>query len=170
MFSGIANPSRIFRLAFKLEKMDEKKSNIFFKLLWSWWCVRNYPLVRYLRRVLFPDSPTEILLWGKPDTDPGFWWTKIEKKIHLKFFSLLFLIKNCNLHIPRPPQRTSKLQDEKPSALKKNIQHFERCNLLPVLNFSGSFLPSCIRIRIRMRIRNILMRIQGPHWIHNTVL
>jgi hypothetical protein len=30
----------------------------------------------------------------------------------------LFLIKNCNLLIPRSPQRTSKLQ-EKPSALKR---------------------------------------------------
>jgi hypothetical protein len=71
-----------------------------------------------------------------PDTDPAFQVNpdaheygsgsgsrilmakKCEKKIQLKFFSFLFLIKSCNLLIPRPPWRTSKLQ-EKPSALKK---------------------------------------------------
>jgi hypothetical protein len=34
-----------------------------------------------------------------------------------KIFFLYFLFKNCNLFLPRPPHRTSKLQ-EKPSPLK----------------------------------------------------
>jgi hypothetical protein len=40
------------------------------------------------------------------------------KKIHF------FKIKNYNLPKPRPPSRTSKLQ-KKPSALKKELQHFK---------------------------------------------
>jgi hypothetical protein len=51
----------------------------------------------------------------KPDPDPtrikGFNDQKLKKKIQLKLFFLLFLIKNCNL-------RMSKLQ-EKPAALKR---------------------------------------------------
>jgi|LakMenE01Jun11ns_1017448.scaffolds.fasta_scaffold9717618_1 hypothetical protein len=43
---------------------------------------------------------------------------KLKKKIELNFFSFLFLIKNCNLFMPRPPQKISKIQ-EKPWALKK---------------------------------------------------
>jgi hypothetical protein len=35
-----------------------------------------------------------------------------------------FIIKNCNLLIPRTPQRTSKLQ-QKPSALVENIKHLK---------------------------------------------
>jgi hypothetical protein len=45
-------------------------------------------------------------------------WPKIEKKITAEKIFDIFLIKNCNLLIPRPPQDTSKLE-EKPSALKK---------------------------------------------------
>ncbi len=43
------------------------------------------------------------------------WWPKIENIYSWKFI-LIFLIKSCNLLIPRPPKRTPKLQ-EKPSAL-----------------------------------------------------
>jgi hypothetical protein len=58
-----------------------------------------------------------------PDPDPirGFNDQKL-KKIQLKKI-IFFLIKNYNLPIPRPPQRTSKLQ-EKPSDLKRGLQHF----------------------------------------------
>jgi hypothetical protein len=48
--------------------------------------------------------------------------TKIEKNTAEK--KLSFLIKNYNLLFPRAPYRTSKLQ-EKPSALKRNIQHLK---------------------------------------------
>jgi hypothetical protein len=54
------------------------------------------------------------------------------------------LIKNCNLLIPRPPYRTSKLQ-EKSSSLKRKHLALQNLNFL---NVCGSFWPSWIRIRI----------------------
>jgi hypothetical protein len=51
------------------------------------------------------------------------------------------LIKNYNLPIPRPPERTSKLQ-KKPSDLKRGHP--------TLFYFCGSFLPSWIRIRIQI--------------------
>jgi hypothetical protein len=66
-----------------------------------------------------------------------------------KFFWYLFLIKNCNLRIPRPPKRTSKLH-EKHSALKRKHSTLQKMKFMNF--FCGSFLPSWIRI-------------QGPHWI-----
>ncbi len=36
------------------------------------------------------------------DPDPGFWWPKIEKKYSWKKI-YIFLIKNCNLLLARPP-------------------------------------------------------------------
>jgi hypothetical protein len=53
----------------------------------------------------------------KPDPDPRFWWPNLKKKIMLKKI-YLFLIKNCNLLIPRPPERTPKLKKNS-SALKR---------------------------------------------------
>jgi hypothetical protein len=53
-----------------------------------------------------------------PDPDPGFDDLKL-KKIYSWKFNFYFLdCKNCNLLIPRPPERTPKLQ-EKPSAVKR---------------------------------------------------
>jgi hypothetical protein len=53
--------------------------------------------------------------------DPA--WTKNWKNTpeKVRFFSF----KNCNLLIPRPPERTSKLQ-EKLKTSKENIEHFKR--------------------------------------------
>ncbi len=65
-----------------------------------------------------------------------------KKKIWIKYY---------NLPIPRPPERTSKLQKK-----KENIKHFKISNFLILFYFCGSFLPSWIRIRIR---------IHGPDWI-----
>ena len=62
-------------------------------------------------------------------------------------FFFLFLIKNCNFLIPRPPYRTSKLQ-EKPSALKREHQTLPKMKCINFFLFSGSFLPSWIRIAI----------------------
>ncbi len=52
--------------------------------------------------------------------------------------------KNCNLLIPRPPQRTFKLQ-EKTSSLEREYLALQNLNFL---HFCGSILPSWIRIRI----------------------
>jgi hypothetical protein len=43
---------------------------------------------------------------------------KLIKNTAENFFNFLSKIANCNLLIPRPPDRTSKLQD-KPSTLKR---------------------------------------------------
>jgi hypothetical protein len=61
----------------------------------------------------------------------------------------IFLIKNCNLLIPRPLQRTSKLQ-EKPSAFKRKHSAIQNMNFIYFFFFRGSFFPSWIRIRIRI--------------------
>ncbi len=66
------------------------------------------------------------------EPDPGFWWQKIEKNLQLKKTNI-FLIKNCDLPIPRPQKRTSKLK-KKPQPSKKNIQHFKTWNFLIFLN------------------------------------
>ncbi len=109
---------------------------------------------------------------------------KLEKIYGWKFFFLFFFIKNCNLRIPRPPKRTSKLQ-EKPSALKREHPHFfQNMKFLDFFSyFCGSFFLSWIRIshpdtdplnwlnpdqiRIRIRIRNTDY---NPDHIHNEAL
>jgi hypothetical protein len=58
--------------------------------------------------------------------------TKNGKELEI-FFFLIFLIKNCNLLIPRPPSRTSKVQ-EKPSALKRGHPALQK------IKFSNFFL------------------------------
>jgi hypothetical protein len=60
----------------------------------------------------------------------------------------IFLIKNCNLAIPRPPYRTHKLQ-EKPSALKKEHPALQNIKILYLFYICRSFLPFWIRIRIQ---------------------
>ncbi len=71
-----------------------------------------------------------ILSLSLSNPDPGFWWLKVEKSLQLNKKCNIFLIKNCNLLIPRPPLRTSKLRREKPSSLKReypalqNMDHF----------------------------------------------
>ncbi len=84
--------------------------------------------------------------------------TKNWRKKSWKFFKIFFWSKiaiylSPSLHILRPRNRRRR----QPS--NKNIKYLKRWNLLTVLHFSGSFLPSWIRIRI-----------QGPYWIriHNT--
>ncbi len=63
-----------------------------------------------------PDTAFQV----NPDLnpDPGFLKPKTGKKIQLKKCRGSFLIKNCNLLIPRPPLKMSKLH-EKPSAPKR---------------------------------------------------
>ncbi len=48
---------------------------------------------------------------------------KLKKNLQLGIFILIFLIKNCNLFIPRPPYRTPKLQEKK-------IQRFKNMKIL----------------------------------------
>jgi hypothetical protein len=64
---------------------------------------------------------------------------KLKKKLQLKFFSYLFLIKNRNLLMPKLQEKPLSFFDqnlqftyvpatvqEKPSAPKENIQHFKK--------------------------------------------
>ncbi len=88
-----------------------------------------------------------------PDEDSGFWWPKIGKIYYWKKL-YGFVDKNCNLLIPRPPLRTSKLQ-EKPSALKREHPALQKTKFINFLFlFLRLFLPSWIRIRIRIQILN----------------
>ena len=93
----------------------------------------------------FEFSVVELLLFqwrsGPSILCQGFWWPNI-----LKFHSWNFSENNFNLFIPRPPWRTSKLQ-EKPSALKREPPALQTYNYLLFFYFCGSFLPSCIRIQ-----------------------
>jgi hypothetical protein len=74
----------------------------------------------HLARVSDPHWFNADLDPADPDSGSGcrVWWPKIEKKLMAGNLIYIFLIKNCNLLIPRPPLRTLKLQ-EKPSALKR---------------------------------------------------
>ncbi len=84
---------------------------------------------------------------SRSNPDPGFWWPRTKEKNTAENFSYLFLIKNCNLLLPRPPKSTSKLQ-EKSSALKREHPALQKMKLINFFYFSGSFSPSWIRIRI----------------------
>jgi hypothetical protein len=72
-----------------------------------------------------------------PDPDPGFDVLKL--KIAGNIISI-FLIKNCNLLIPRPPLRMPKLQ-EKPSALKREHPVHKNMKILDFSIFVGHFCP-----------------------------
>ncbi len=89
------------------------------------------------------------------DQDPGFWWAKIGKNLQQKK-KFLFLLKNYNLSIPRPPERTSKLP-KSPQSSKENIQHFKTWNVT-FFWFVGHFCPPGSGFRIRIRIH-------GSDWI-----
>ncbi len=62
---------------------------------------------------LNPDTDPDPAFQVNPDpdiSDQGFYDQKLKKKIQQNFCFFIFFSKNCNLLIPRPPQRTSKLQ------------------------------------------------------------
>jgi hypothetical protein len=86
-----------------------------------------------------------------PDRDPAFLLMRIRIRIRIqkKFTAenFNFFDKNCNLLIPRPPYRTSKLQ-EKSSSLKR-----EHLALQSFLNFVGHFGPPGSGSGFPMRIR-----------------
>ncbi len=90
-----------------------------------------------------------------PDTDPdpAFFLIALMiqnwKKFTTRNLIFIFLIKNCNLLIPRPSWSTPKLQ-EKPSALKREHPALQKMKILSFfLFFWDIFLPSWIRIRIQ---------------------
>ncbi len=91
--------------------------------------IRSFLMRILIRRAVDPDSalqvnPDPIRIQGFDDKN----W--IRKKYSWKFFFILLcLIKNCNLLIPRPLWRTSKLQ-EKPPALKRQRPALQKWNLL----------------------------------------
>ncbi len=66
---------------------------------------------------LNPDMDPDPAFQVNPDTDPdptriqGFDDQKLKEKNTADFF-FFFLFKTCNLLIPRPPYRTSKLQEK----------------------------------------------------------
>jgi hypothetical protein len=62
-----------------------------------------------------------------------------------KSFFYIFLIKNCNLLLPRPPYRTSKLQ-EKPSPLKK--EHPALKNMKFLNFFTVLWVPETFKVYI----------------------
>ncbi len=68
---------------------------------------------------------------------------KLKKKNTVEnFLKYLLLIKNCNLLIPRPPQRTSKLQ-EKPSALEREHPALQKIKFINFFSiFAGHFAPT----------------------------
>ncbi len=62
--------------------------------------------------------------------------TKIKTKLQLEKITI-FLIKNCNLLIYRPPLRASKLQ-EKPSAIKREHPTLQNLKFFPFFLFLGA--------------------------------
>ncbi len=111
---------------------------------------------------IHPDTDPNPSFQGNldPVQDPGFWWQKTEKNT-AETKKFLFLIKNCNYLIPRPPLRTSKLQ-EKPSAPKREHSALpKKCNLFSSL-FVGHFCLPGSRSGPGLRI---WIRFRGPRWI-----
>ncbi len=87
-----------------------------------------------------------------PDPDPGLSWPKIEKNLQLKIFCIYFLIKNCNLPIPKPPEsyrRSLQLS-------KEAIQHFKTWTFTNFYFCGSFFCPPGSGFRIR---------IHRPDWI-----
>ncbi len=104
--------------------------------------------------------------------DPGFWWPKIEEKTTEEILFIFFWVKNCNLLIPGPPLRTSKLL-EKPSALNREHSALQKTKFINFLYFFGHFCPlgSGFGLWIRIWIRgSYWIRIRIRIRIHNTVL
>jgi hypothetical protein len=75
----------------------------------------------------------------------GFDDQKLKKCTAKRFF---YFYENYNFVIPRPPERTSKLQ-QKPSPLKREHPALQNMKFINFFYFCGSFLPSWIRIRIQ---------------------
>jgi hypothetical protein len=91
-----------------------------------------------------------FMLNTDPDLDPiriqGFDDQKLEKIYSLK--NSIFLIKNYNLPITRPLERTSKLQ-KKPSAFKREHPALQNMKFLNFFLHLWVILPSWIWIRIQ---------------------
>jgi hypothetical protein len=101
----------------------------------------NSPVLRIC--ISFNADPDPVFIVNAdtdPDPDPRFDDQKLEK-IYSWNKIYIFLIKNCNLFIPRPPKRTSNLQ-EKSSSLKRK-------HLAQKLEFSSLSAGQWMRIRIR---------------------
>ncbi len=94
--------------------------------------------LRLLQKSVWSGSGSSISGWI-PIWIQGFHDRKFKKNLHLKK-NHIFLIKKCNLFIPRPPKR----RIFQPS--KENIWHFQNMKFLNFFYFCGSYLPSWIRI------------------------
>ncbi len=125
------------------------------RIHWIWIRTQHFKWIRIRIR---------IWIWSSSKSGSKVFDDKnLRKKYSWIFFCFFFWSKitiylSLDLHKGRPSYRRSL----RPS--KEDIQHFKRWNLL-TFYFSGSLLPSGIRIRIRTRT-------QGPHWIriHNTAV
>jgi hypothetical protein len=93
---------------------------------------------------------TESGSGSRSNPDPGFWWSKTKEKNTAENFSYIFLIKNCNLLIPRPL--------EKPSALKREQPALQKMKLITISILMGHFRPPGSGSGSQIRIR-------GLHWI-----
>ncbi len=87
-----------------------------------------------------------------PDPDPiripGFNDQKLKKNYNWKFFLYFFLLKNCNLPIPKDSIKYVQIIEEAFSSHKRPSNTSKHELLQIIVYFSGSFLPSWIRIRI----------------------
>ncbi len=123
-------------------------------------------------------------IWIRIQSGSRALMTKNLKQITAEKKLNFFLIKNCNLPIPRPLWSMSKLQ-KKPASHKRGHPTLQNMNFF---YFCGSFLPSWIRIRIpntdpdplaRLNTDPIRIRIRNPdliiinyylkyeeHWCH----
>ncbi len=91
-------------------------------------------------RIRIPDpDPGSGFRIRIPDPDPGFDDLKLKKFTPRNLISI-FLIKNCNLLIPRPPERTPKLQ-KKTSALKSEHPVLQKMKILSFFLFFGAISP-----------------------------
>ncbi len=88
-----------------------------------------------LHLIRIRNQPLRLII----DPDPWVWWPKIEKNVQQNKKFNIFLIKNCNLPIPRPPQRRSKLQ-RKPSAFKRKHPALQNMKFLIFSYYCGSYI------------------------------
>ncbi len=85
-----------------------------------------------------PDPAFFLIADPVPGSGSKVWWSKIGKKLTTRNLIFIFLIKNCNLPIPRP--WTPKLQ-EKPSALKREHPALQKMKILFFFGVLGHFCP-----------------------------
>ncbi len=77
-----------------------------------------------------------------------FYTYKPPKPVYWKFVQNIFLIKNCNLPILRPPNKGRPTYRRSLQPSEENIKHFKTWNFSTFFRIFESFLPFWIRILI----------------------